>query len=192
MATAVGQAVQTAFSDSNPGSSERQSLVDIKGLGKPPTFQGESSKFTEWLRKTTGFLIAAYGSAFRPVIEWVEDQVNVNTNEALDRQFGPRGTEPVEDVQEKSEQVHVALLALTESESFDIVLGAAPSGLEALRRLVRRWDPPSGGRRRALLRQILVPDQCKLQRPSRRTCEMGRTGPPIREEQTEWNDHNRS
>ena len=32
----------------------------------------------------------------------------------------------------KSEQVHVAFLALTESESFDIVLGAAPSGLEAL------------------------------------------------------------
>ena len=29
-------------------------------------------------------------------------------------------------------------------ESFDIVLGAAPSGLEALRRLVRRWEPLSG------------------------------------------------
>ena len=46
-------------------------------------------------------------------------------------------SEPVEDVQEKSEQVHVALRALTESEGFDIVLGA-PSGLEVLRRLVRR------------------------------------------------------
>ena len=29
--------------------------------------------------------------------------------------------------------------------------------------MVRRWDPQSGGRRRALLRQILVPDRCKLQ-----------------------------
>ena len=56
------------------------------------------------------FLIAACGSAFGPVIEWVEDQDNVITNEALDRQFGPIGAEPVEDVQEKSEQVHVALL----------------------------------------------------------------------------------
>ena len=35
-----------------------------------------------------GFLIAAYGSAFRPVIEWVEDQDNVSKNEAFDRQFG--------------------------------------------------------------------------------------------------------
>ena len=78
-----------------------------------------------------GFLIVAYGSAFWPVVEWVEDQDNVITNEAL--------------------------LALTESESFDIVLGAAPSGLEALRRLARRWDPLSGGKRRACLRQISGP-----------------------------------
>ena len=107
-------------------------------------FKGESSKFTEWLRKTTGFLIAAYGSAFRPVIEWVEDQDSVIMNEALDGQFGPIGAEPCGDVQEKSEQIHVALLALTESESFATVLGAAPSGVEVLRRLIRRWDPLSG------------------------------------------------
>ena len=57
----------------------------------------------EWLKKTMRFLIAAYGSAFRPVIEWVKDQDNVITNEALDRQFGPVGAEPVDDVLEKSE-----------------------------------------------------------------------------------------
>ena len=91
-----------------------------------------------------GCLIAA----FWPVIEWVEDQDNVITNEALDQQFGPLGAEPVDDVLEKSLKVHVALLALTESGNFDIVLGAASSGLGALRRLVRRWDPPSGGKRR--------------------------------------------
>ena len=80
------------------------------------------------------------------MIEWVEDQDNFITNEALDSLFGPIGAEPVEDFQEKCEHVHVALLALTESESFDIVLGAARSGLEALRRLLRRWDPLSGGK----------------------------------------------
>ena len=80
---------------------------------------------------------------------WVEGQDNVITNEPLDRQFGPMGAETIEDVLEKSEQGHVALLAVTESGSFGIVLGAAPSGLEALRRLVRRWDPLSGGKRRA-------------------------------------------
>ena len=34
-------------------------LVDIKGLGKPPMFKGECSKFSERSRKTTGFLTAA-------------------------------------------------------------------------------------------------------------------------------------
>ena len=130
----------SAISDANPRSSERQSLVDIRGLGKTPTFKGESARFIQRLRKTTGVLIAAYSSAFRPVIEWVEDPDNLITNDALEQRFGPLSEEPVDDVPEKSEQVHVALLSVTDSESFDIVLGAA------LRRLVRRWDPLSGGR----------------------------------------------
>ena len=46
---------------------------------------------------------------------------------------------------------------LASTSSFDTVLGALPSGLERLRRLVRAW---SGGKRRALSRQILVPDRC--------------------------------
>ena len=43
------------------------------------------------------------------MIEWVEDQDNVITNNALEQQFGPLGEEPVDDVLEKIEQVHVAL-----------------------------------------------------------------------------------
>ena len=50
-------------------------------------------------------------SNVQPAIEWVEDQDNVKR---------PIGAEPMEDVREKSEQVHVALLALTEGESLDI------------------------------------------------------------------------
>ena len=53
--------------------------------------------------------------------------------------------------------------ALTECESFDIALGPARSGLEALRRFVRRWDPLRRGIRTALLRQVPVPYRCKLQ-----------------------------
>ena len=54
IATTVGQAVQTAISDAHPRSNERQSVVDIKVLGKPLMFKGESSKFTEWLREDYG------------------------------------------------------------------------------------------------------------------------------------------
>ena len=47
IATTVGQAVQTAISNANPRSNERQSLVDIRSLWKPLMFKRESSKFTE-------------------------------------------------------------------------------------------------------------------------------------------------
>ena len=91
-----------------------------------PTVKGESVRFTE--------------------CEWVEDQDNAITNDALEQHFGPLSEELVDDVLEKREQVHAALLALTESESFDIFLGAAPPGLEALRRSFRRWELLSGWR----------------------------------------------
>ena len=135
--------------------------------------------FRCWFRKTTGFLIAAFGFAFQPVIEWVEDQDNVITNEALYRQFGPTEAEPIECDQEKSEQIHVALLTLTESESFDI-----------LRRMIRRWDLVW---RKAQSSSTTTLGSRTMQsaRLSRRTSEMGRTGPSIREEQTQWNDDNR-
>ena len=41
----VGEAVQTAISNANPRSSERHSPVDMKGLGKLPTFKEESVRF---------------------------------------------------------------------------------------------------------------------------------------------------
>ena len=166
IANAVGQAVQMAMANATAAAGQPaapRSLIDVKGLGKPPIFKGDGPRFNEWLRKATGFVIAAFGSTFRPVIEWVEDQDSTITDKDVDDQFGDTGHEPVDHIAEKNSQLHVALMALTEGESFDIVLGAAPNGLEALRRLVRRWDPLSGGRRRALLRQILVPERCKLQ-----------------------------
>ena len=157
IATTGGQAVQIAISNANPLSNERQSLVDIK---RPWDTSNVFKEESEKCRKTTGVLIAACGSAFPPVTEMMEDRDNVITNEALDRQFVPAGAEPVEDVQEKNEQVHVALLALTESENFVVVLERHSQ----VRKQCDGWSVVGGGeKRRALLRQICVPDRCKLQ-----------------------------
>ena len=55
-------------------------------------------------------------------------------------------------------------MSLCDKESFDIVIGAgAGEGLEAWRRLHRRWDPLTTGRARGLLREILSPGRAKLQ-----------------------------
>ena len=68
-------------------------------------------------------------------MDWVEEQDNVSTNDALEQQIGSLNEDPIDDVLEKTEQTDVAPLALKDGVSFDIVPGAAPSGLEALRRL---------------------------------------------------------
>ena len=89
--TDVPALVRCHFVDTEPRRLRLQSHPEqVKGLGKPPMFQGVSSKFTEWLKKTTGFLIAAYGSASRPVIESVQDQDNVITEHWVDTCWSDR------------------------------------------------------------------------------------------------------
>ena len=67
------------------------------------------------------------------------------------------------DLEKKVHQVYQTLMALTEDESQDIVIGAGSgNSLEAWRKLGRRWDPVVAGRKRALLKQIISPERCKL------------------------------
>ena len=95
-------------------------------------------------------------------------------------------------VLEKSAQVHVAHSVLTERESeiFDVVFVAAPSGREALRRLVRRWDPLSGGKAQSAPATNLGSRSVQTTRPYHRTREVGGTGAPIRMRRIERNDDN--
>ena len=106
----------------------------------------------------------------------VTNQSNVSTNDEFE--YGPLCDERVDEILERSEQVHVALFAKKESESFDIVLGAAASGLVALRRVVRGWDPLRGRKRIALPRQILAPDRRTLPDFPRDTRTVGGFGTP--------------
>ena len=56
------------------------------------------------------------------------------------------------------------LSALTDGESFDIVMSAGDHGFEreSWRKLHGRWNPYTAGRARSLLREILSPTQAKL------------------------------
>ena len=60
-------------------------------------------------------------------------------------------------------QLFIVLSALTDSESFDVVMSAGGDhGFESWRKLHRRWDPYTAGRARSLLREILSPSRVKL------------------------------
>ena len=54
-------------------------------------------------------------------------------------------------------------VALTEGESFDIVMSAGGDhGIESWRKLHGRWNPYTAGRARSLLREILLREQSCL------------------------------
>ena len=126
-------------------------------------FKNDSARFNEWLRKTQAYVLACFGHSFKQVLEWIEDQDSEITLQDLIVEFGPESELPVADLEERDSQLHTALMSLTEGESFDLVLGSGGRGADALRRLIRRWDPASGGKRRVILKQILVPERAKLQ-----------------------------
>ena len=59
-------------------------------------------------------------------------------------------------------QLFVVLSALTEGESFDIVMSTGGDhGFESWRKLHGRWNPYTAGRARSLLREILSPTRAK-------------------------------
>ena len=49
---------------------------------------------------------------------------------------------------------------MTEGEAYDLTQDV--NGLESWRRLHRRFDPSTGGRKRNLLRMVINPGRCKL------------------------------
>ena len=60
-------------------------------------------------------------------------------------------------------QLFKVLSALTDGESFDVVLSAGGDhGFETWRKLHGKWNPYTAGRVRSLLREILSPPRAKL------------------------------
>ena len=60
------------------------------------------------------------------------------------------------------QQMDTALMALTSYEACDIVANSPKNPLEAFRRLQKRYDTTTGGRKRHLLRTIIFPGRCSL------------------------------
>ena len=171
-ATAQGGEVQTKLLETmgqllEEARGRSSILIDTKGLARPTTFANEDAKFLGWSRKVENFLVGSFGEDFRRVLEWaVEEQQNIGEETVLS-EFGPEALEEdvVPEVKRKMNQLYTVLVSLTEDESNDIVIGSgAGNGLEAWRRLHRRWDPSTGGRKRALLKSIISPPRCRLEK----------------------------
>lgn len=141
---------------------KKVTLVDNRGLAKPDRFLGEESNWLYWKTRMEAFITSVHPK-MEAVLEWAEDFDTEITATEIKAAFGPVNPthQTIEDVEEISGQLYAILQTLCEKEAFQVVRSAGKSqGLEAWRKLNRRFDPSTGGRRGAMLRAILSPQKC--------------------------------
>ena len=68
----------------------------------------------------------------------------------------------VTDLEDKIHQVFAVLVQVTEGEANDTVFNSSGMGLEAWRKLTRRWNPLTRSRLRNLLRHVISPGRASL------------------------------
>ena len=139
------------------------SLIDVQGLGRPKEFSGRGEDFQQWSKKTEAFFAGAIKES-AVMWEWAAEQATEITTTAIDLVFLPTdaNVDRVPNLEFVLQQMHTALMALTSCEANDVVANSRKNPLEAWRRLQKRYDPTTGGRKRNLLRTIISPGRCPL------------------------------
>lgn len=165
----VGPALQALASSQNTLAASMKkeaaklNLVDNRGIGKPDKFGGKDESFLRWKVKLEGFIYSIHPD-MEKVLEWSEEQTSTITDDRARAAFGTGSSQEVEELKDKSSQVYSALQNLLEGEPFMIIRNCEKNnGLEAWRRLNRRYDPSTGAKKSSLLRHILNPTKCKLE-----------------------------
>ena len=137
----------------------RRMLVDQKGLGKPSVFSGREEDFYVWAKKVENYVTVCSRTCVELLSFAVESQDAVTaTSVVLGVPEFDAGLSAKIDG-----QLFTVLSALTDGESFDVVMSAGGDhGFESWRKMHRRREPYTAGRARSLLREILSPSRVKL------------------------------
>ena len=134
-------------------------LVDPKGLGKPPVFSGREEHFYVWTKKVEKYVSGVFPNV-RGALAFAAESQDVVTAATVATGVPELGVETSVEI---DGLLFVVLSALTEGESFDIVMSAGGDhGFESWRKLHGRWNPYTGERARSLLGEILSPSRVKL------------------------------
>ena len=94
------------------------------------------------------------------MLEWAAEPTIEIITTAVDLDFLPSETNVdrwLQNLEFVLQQMHSALMALTIKEANDIVANSRKNPLEAWRRLQKRYDLTTGGRKRNLLGTIIAP-----------------------------------
>ena len=137
---------------------EYKDRSELKGIPKPDKFTGASGTWDSWWYKFKTWVESCHKNAVK-IVAQVESQCDKEITESgLEVDFD-EGAELV------SAQARQALISLTEGEALEIVKNTSRGshfGLEAMRRLLCKYDPQNPQANSALLKKVLHPSQCSL------------------------------
>ena len=155
---------QSELADSLKKDDKKLTLIDNRGIGKPDKFGGKDGEnFLRWKIKLESFIYSIFPE-MEKVLTWAEDEENPVSMARAQTAFGVGTADAVDNLSGKSSQVYAALQNLLEGEPFMIIRNTDKgNGIEAWRRLTRRYDPSTGAKKSSLLRHILTPGKCKLE-----------------------------
>ena len=141
----VVAAVSLGEADSMPQTLQvmgKRVLEDAKRLSKSLLFNNNKQDFVKWSRETANYMNSVHKGLKTVLACAVDEEEVLDWKKFKESHFD----EDEAELEEMNEQVYQCLKNLTEGESFDMVLSAGEGqGLEAWRRLNRRWDPIATG-----------------------------------------------
>ena len=128
LAQTVGTAVLAAvFAAASPARTN-PTLVDTKGLGKPPTLKNTESEFVSWARRTENLVVSVHSGA-RDVLTLAVERESATVTEA---NVATEVVMLLDTLRMLADQLYTVLMTLVEGESFDILVGSGSGeGLEA-------------------------------------------------------------
>ena len=126
-------------------------MTDSRGIGRPITFKGEESKYAEWKAKLLAYLRVTNPKS-DSWIQWSSKRQKVITVEDVDEEFETE----TQEVKEFAVKFYAILMSCTEDDAFRICHSVTDgNGLEAMRLLMKRYEPRTPGTKRALLKAVI-------------------------------------
>ena len=142
----------------NPWHADR-AFIESRAFSKLTNFDSKAASWKDLSFKFENVAAAVVPSS-RESLEWAAQQ-EAPILTVGDVEAGPGSVEI-------NPQVYFALAELLEGEAWDIVQNTTRgAGSDAWRKLVRRFDPQTVGRKRTLLSRIISPETVKVHELSR-------------------------
>ena len=126
-------------------------LTDTRGIGRPVTFKGDEAKYAEWKAKLLAYLRISTPQSDE-WITWTASMTTTISEEDIDLVYSAVKSE----VLKFARNLYSVLLSCTEDDPGRICHSLKEgSGLEAVRLLMKRYEPRTPATKRALLKAII-------------------------------------